>query len=379
MARQKYNLADLTEIIRDGLGEQGADFEPTYESVSTLLDKIGLTISLQSNVVDHLEMFDDIVLPNGTTVEEYINDMLVVEDYDPNATPFTAEPVDVKRAYHTRSKDKKITLPVLKAEIDRAFTSPEGTASFTARQIARIDDTFKNYKYEAKKIAIGQKLLRDSATFDENTEKWSTTEDVVGWTTIISNGKSGPAPIGEKRLANISVIVGETPAVIPGDDPTPIYSNAIIDKATSEEFILAIQSLVEDMQFLRTGYNVFGIPQQAQKENLVLLLKSGALPIMNVRALSNVFNKELLGLGIDVKVVDDFGIDTSVLASGDALGKVYAVLADKRLVRYITTRNEMGVDVIGASLKVVYTKHFGENVVTSDAVNYVAFTNHSDD
>ena len=370
MARQKYSLADLTEIIREGLGEQGADFEPTYESVSTLLDKIGLTISLQSNVVDHLEMFDDVVLSHGTTVEEYINDMLVVEDYDPNATPFDSELVDVKRAYHTRSKDKKITLPVLKAEIDRAFTSPEGTASFTARQIARIDDTFKNYKYEAKKIAIGQKLLRDHATFNENTEKWLTT-GVSKWKDIIRDAKTTSFGVGEKHLANISVEIGVD------EDDSLIYSHAIIDKATSEEFILAIQSLVEDMQFLRVGYNTFGIPQQTQKENLVLLLKSGALPIMNVRALSNVFNKELLGLGIDVKVVDDFGIDTSVLDVGsDPLAKVYAVLADKRLVRYITTRNEMGVDVIGASLKVVYTKHFGENVVTSDAVNYVAFTDH---
>jgi len=373
MARQKYSLADLTEIIREGLGEQGADFEPTYESVSTLLDKIGLTISLQSNVVDHLEMFDDVVLSHGTTVEEYINDMLVVEDYDPNATPFESEPVDVKRAYHTRSKDKKITLPVLKKEIDRAFTSPEGTASFTARQIARIDDTFKNYKYEAKKIAIGQKLLRDHAMFDEDTEKWSTTEDVVEWKGVLADARIAYPDVGEKRLLNIRVETGLD------ESDNPIISNAIIDKATSEEFILAIQSLVEDMQFLRLGYNMFGIPQQSQKENLVLLLKSGALPIMNVRALSNVFNKELLGLGIDVKVVDDFGVDTSVLKSGDPLGKVYAILADKRLVRYITTRNEMGVDVIGASLKVVYTKHFGENVVTSDAVNYVAFTNHSDD
>ena len=370
MARQKYSLADLTEIIREGLGEQGADFEPTYESVSTLLDKIGLTISLQSNVVDHLEMFDDVVLSHGTTVEEYINDMLVVEDYDPNATPFESEPVDVKRAYHTRSKDKKITLPVLKAEIDRAFTSPEGTASFTARQIARIDDTFKNYKYEAKKIAIGEKLLRDHATFDEGTEKWITGE-VSNWRVILGDGKAQRG-VGEKGLANIRVKVGVD------ESENPIYSYAITDKATSEEFILAIQSLVEDMQFLRTGYNVFGIPQQTQKENLVLLLKSGALPIMNVRALSNVFNKELLGLGIEVKVVDDFGVDTSVLESNDPLGKVYAILADKRLVRYITTRNEMGVDVIGASLKVVYTKHFGENVVTSDAVNYVAFTNHTE-
>ena len=376
MARQKYSLADLTEIIREGLGEQGADFEPTYESVSTLLDKIGLTISLQSNVVDHLEMFDDVVLSNGTTVEEYINDMLVVEDYDPTATPFDSEPVEVKRAYHTRSKDKKITLPVLKAEIDRAFTSPEGTASFTARQIARIDDTFKNYKYEAKKIAIGQKLLRDSATYDEQSKTW-TAFGVGNWTTIIADAKT-PHLTGDKELVNIKVKVGEEPPVEPATEPTPIYSNAIIDKATSEEFILAIQSLVEDMQFLRVGYNTFGIPQQTQKENLVLLLKSGALPIMNVRALSNVFNKELLGLGIDVKVVDDFGIDTSVLEEGDPLGKVYAILADKRLVRYITTRNEMGVDVIGASLKVVYTKHFGENVVTSDAVNYVAFTDHED-
>ncbi len=316
-------------------------------------------------------MFDDVVLSHGTTVEEYINDMLVVEDYDPDAKPFDSEPVDVKRAYHTRSKDKKITLPVLKKEIDRAFTSPEGTASFTARQIARIDDTFKNYKYEAKKIAIGEKLLRDSCTFDEGTEKW-TSFGVSKWSDIISSAKTTKRQIGEKFLANIIVEIGVD------EDDEPIYSHAIIDKATSEEFILAIQSLVEDMQFLRTGYNMFGIPQQTQKENLVLLIKSGALPIMNVRALSNVFNKELLGLGIEVKVVDDFGVDTSVLKSGDALGKVYAILADKRLVRYITTRNEMGVDVIGASLKVVYTKHFGENVVTSDAVNYVAFTDHAE-
>lgn len=370
MARQKYSLADLTEIIREGLGEQGADFEPTYESVSTLLDKIGLTISLQSNVVDHLEMFDDVVLSNGTTVEEYINDMLVVEDYDPNATPFDSKPVDVKRAYHTRSKDKKITLPVMKAEIDRAFTSPEGTASFTARQIARIDDTFKNYKYEAKKIAIGEKLLRDHASYNEVAGHW-TTNGVSDWRVIIEDGKKVLSP-NDRYLANISVEVGVD------ENGNPIYSHAINDKATSEEFILAIQSLVEDMQFLRTGYNMFGIPQQTQKENLVLLLKSGALPIMNVRALSNVFNKELLGLGIDVKVVDDFGIDTSVLAPNDPLRKVYAVLADKRLVRYITTRNEMGVDVIGASLKVVYTKHFGENVVTSDAANYVAFTDNAE-
>jgi hypothetical protein len=316
-------------------------------------------------------MFDDVVLSHGTTVEEYINEMLVVEDYNPNATPFDAKPLDVKRAYHTRSKDKKITLPVLKAEIDRAFTSPEGTASFTARQIARIDDTFKNYKYEAKKIAIGQKLLRDHATYDDEDKVWETTT-VADWVDIVNGAKSIKHTGGDKYLASIIVETGLD------ENDEPIYSHAIIDKATSEEFILAIQSLVEDMQFLRTGYNMFGIPQQSQKENLVLLLKSGALPIMNVRALSNVFNKELLGLGIDVKVVDDFGIDTSVLASGDPLGNVYAVLTDKRLVRYITTRNEMGVDVIGASLKVVYTKHFGENVVTSDAVNYVAFTDHAE-
>ncbi len=317
-------------------------------------------------------MFDDVVLSHGTTVEEYINDMLVVEDYDPNATPFDSEPVDVKRAYHTRSKDKKITLPVLKKEIDRAFTSPEGTASFTARQIARIDDTFKNYKYEAKKIAIGQKLLRDHAEFDEDGGVWES-DSVSAWRDIVDRAKTYTYGVGEKHLATIAVEIGVD------EDDEPIISHAIIDKATSEEFILAIQSLVEDMQFLRVGYNTFGIPQQTQKENLVLLLKSGALPIMNVRALSNVFNKELLGLGIDVKVVDDFGLDTiSFDNENDPLKKVYAILADKRLVRYITTRNEMGVDVIGASLKVVYTKHFGENVVTSDAVNYVAFTNHNE-
>ena len=41
----------------------------------------------------------------------------------------------------------------------------------------------------------------------------------------------------------------------------------------------------------------------------------------------------------------------------------------------MTTREVTKVDINGNALRTLYTKHFGENVVVSDAVQYVAFAN----
>lgn len=355
MAKQKFDWVEVGQIIDGALGSVTEDFTPTYESVSTLLDKIGLTISLQGDIIDHLEMFDDVRLPLGTTVEEYVHDLLAVKDYDRNSTPYGQDEIDTRRAYHTRSGDKKIELPVWEDEIKRAFTSNESMGSFVARMLKRITDTYNEYKFTAKKKALGEKLVRDSA----NT--------VCGWDIFLSEDKNYVEKVGDKYFLNIETGEGE-------DKRYDIH-----DKASSEEFILAVQSLVEDMGFTSRKYNPFGIATQTQPKDLVLLLKKGALPIMNVRSLANVFNKELLGLGIQVKVIDDFGVtvDEKVPTTKTA-DKVYAVLTDKNLIKYMTTREVTKVDINGNALRTLYTKHFGENVVVSDAVPYVAFVNNEE-
>lgn len=359
MANQKWSASDVRDLIIEGLGGQSTDFVPTYEAVSTLLDKIGLTITLQSSIVDHLAMFDDVVLNDGTTVEEYVHDLLAVVDYDPNSQPYGQDPIDTKRAYHYRNSDKKIELPVWEDEMTRAFTSKEKFAEFVARMLQRINDTYQNYKFEAKKLAIGEKILRDH-NLDENEDGTFLVNYVQSWQNLVDVGKDYTELAGSKCF--ITIDINGTNA-------------SIKDKATSEEFILAVQSIVEDMKFTNRKYNVFGVAQQSQPQDLVLLIRKGSMPIMNVRALATVFNKELLGLGIDVKVIDDFGLNGRLLTNEDTPKEIepYAILTDKRIVRYMVTRDKTTVDINGNALRTLYTKHFGENVVTSDLINYVAF------
>jgi hypothetical protein len=44
----------------------------------------------------------------------------------------------------------------------------------------------------------------------------------------------------------------------------------------------------------------------------------------------------------------------------------------------MVTRDRTTVDINGNALRTLYTKHFGENVVTSDLINYVAFIDHAE-
>lgn len=381
MANQSWTTSDIVDIIKAGLGGQSVDFEPTYEAVSTLLDKIGLTITLQSSIVDHLAMFDDIVLSQGTTVEEYVHDLLTVKDYDRNSQPYGQDPIDTKRAYHYRNSDKKIELPVWEDEMSRAFTSVDKLAEFVARMLQRISDTYKQYKFEAKKLAIAEKIKEDHSAPPVAPETKREVHGLEHWNSLISNSnKEVVTTPHQKFFTNINVKVGETVDDTDPQNPvvTPIYSATIEDKATAEEFILAIQSIVEAWSFTRRDFNMFGVAQQSQPSDLVLLIQKGNLPIMRVRALAQVFNQQLLGLGIEVKVVDDFGLDPTefknTTPSRNIIAGVYAVLCDKRMVRYMVTREKTTVDINGNALRSLYTKHFGENIVTSDLANYVAFS-----
>lgn len=387
--KQVLDFATLEQLIVDELGTMSEDFVPTYEWASTLLDKIGATVSLQSSIKDHLDMFDDITLANGATVEEYIHDLLEVASFDPESLPYGQSVIDTKKAYHYRSGDKKIELPVWNSEMKRAFNSPEGLASFTARMLQRIEDTKKAYKFEAKKKALGIKLIRDAVYEIEDADnpgqflKGISTDqtltpssytDLSKETIIASNGKRVDGDVVEAFKRNVKIGL---PA----------------DKATADAFITGIQQIVEDLQFTSRKGNPFGVAQQSQPSDLVLLIKKGTMPILNVASLASAFNKELLGLGVQVKVVDDFGlhndqatkdliatIDTEAdLSDVDDVAlfygeNVYAILADKRIVKYMETLNETTVDINGNARRILYTHHFGETIMTSDAVNYVVIT-----
>lgn len=388
LQKQVLDFATLEQLIVDELGSMSENFVPTYEWASTLLDKIGATVSLQSGIKDHLDMFDDITLPNGATVEEYIHDLLEVVSFDPESLPYGQDVIDTKKAYHYRSGDKKIELPVWYSEMKRAFQSPEGLASFTARMLQRIEDTKKAYKFEAKKKALGVKLLRDAVYEIED-------ENNPG--TYLKGISTGSVSVDDYISLGKETIIASNGKRVGGDVIAAYNRNVLIplpsNKATADAFITGIQQIVEDLQFTSRKGNPFGVAQQSQPSDLVLLIKKGTMPVLNVSSLASAFNKELLGLGVQVKVVDDFGlhndqatkdliktIDTEQdLADEDDVAQfygdyVYAILTDKRIVKYMETLNETTVDINGNARRTLYTHHFGETIMTSDAVNYVVIT-----
>lgn len=390
IGKQVLDFTTLETLIVDELGTMSENFAPTYEWASTLLDKIGATVSLQSSIKDHLDMFDDITLPMGTTVEEYIHDLLEVAAFDPESLPYGQNVIDTKKAYHYRSGDKKIELPVWNSEMKRAFNSPEGLASFTARMLQRIEDTKKAYKFEAKKKALGVKLLRDAVHEID-------IEDPDNPGTYLKGINAAAITPTDYTALSKETIIASNGKRVGGDVVDAGKRNVLIplpsDKATADAFITGVQQIVEDLQFTSRKGNPFGVAQQSQPSDLVLLIKKGTMPVLNVTSLASAFNKELLGLGVQVKVVDDFGlhvdqatkdliatIDTEAeLNSVDEVAQfygemVYAILADKRIVKYMETLNETTVDINGNARRTLYTHHFGETIMTSDVVNYVVIT-----
>ena len=60
-----------------------ADFNVTRDNSVGLLDKIGKIVTLDTNYeTDKLNMFDGEYLSFGKTIEEWSEDLIMVEDYD---------------------------------------------------------------------------------------------------------------------------------------------------------------------------------------------------------------------------------------------------------------------------------------------------------
>ena len=68
------------------LQAQDAPFDPSAETITGLLIKIGKQITQDSTFVDRLPELEGDELAFGTTIEEYFTDLVLPVNYDPAAT-----------------------------------------------------------------------------------------------------------------------------------------------------------------------------------------------------------------------------------------------------------------------------------------------------
>lgn len=198
---------------------------------------------------------------------------------------------DVVYDYDLGRKKIKTTMPY--GNFEKAMLSSEGVSQMSAKIMERLQNSQDVYKYAIKKQLIGNMI--DKA--------------------ITANCA--------EELAK--------PA----------------DTDTSEAFIKAIKECAEAASFSHEGDSLSGALIGATPE-LVLFIKKGVMPTVEVDALAGAFHQENLALPVRIKVVDDFGVIDEDAANADKFNASYAILVDERAIKlhtsYDATRTSENAD-----------------------------------
>jgi len=273
----KMTIAGLKTFVATYVdaSKQGASWTSSTNNFVGLLDKIGKQITINGLYNDRLPELDGDDLPLGKTIEEYFIDLTLPEAFTGNNSTEGAKDIvpaipsveAVVYSYSLGRKKIKTTLPY--DNFERAMLSTEGTANVAANIMERLQNSQDLYKFAIKKQLLGNAI--------------------------------------DKAVAASQVVVKALP----------------VDETTGEAFIKQVKSDVEGAQFPQEGG--LGGALIGVAPELVLYVKKGVMPSIEVDTIAGAFQKEELAIPCRVKVVDDFGTITNSSA--------YALLVDPRGIK----------------------------------------------
>lgn len=280
--------------------KQGGTWSATTNNFAGLLDKIGKQITIDGLFNDKLPELDGDELPLGKTIEEYFIDLTLPDAFTGNNNTEGAKDIvpqvptvqNVVYDYSLGRKKIKTTMPY--GNFERGMLSSEGVGAMSAKIMERLQNSQDLYKYAIKKQLLGNAIDKAIAG--------SLTENVA----------------------------------------------KPVDTASAEAFIKAVKVAAEAASFAHEGDCLAGSDALiGATPNLVLYIKKGVIPTLEVDALAGAFHNEQLALPVRIKVVDDFGIaPTSSQAA--AFDKCYGLLVDERAIKlhegYNATRTSENAD-----------------------------------
>lgn len=280
--------AYVTANSQSNVGTQNAPFTPTYNNLAGLLDKIAKTITIDGQFADKLEIFNGEELELGRSIEEFYQDLCVVAAYDATGANALAPtyPTYQDNAYNYSLGRKVIQTTLKYNDYERAFNSPAEYEAIVNMVLKRLYDTYAVFKYDSKKQLLSNTISKAAAA------------------------------------TNAATLVKQVAA--------PVDAN------TGEAFIEQVKKDVEEASFVSEGNSLNATATLGASEGLVLVVKKGTMPALDVNTLAGAFHQDKLAIPAEVVVVDDFG---------DADAKYYAMLVDKRAIRlhpsYMAVREQM--------------------------------------
>ena len=264
--------------------------------------------------------------------------------------------------FYSKSLGKKVfktTIP--NNNIERAVHFVEQFESIIAMQSKRLFDSEAIWRYEQKReilalmIAEAESVYATTKTFTASTKY-----DVGEYLRSASSGQNIKYGIVVKPIAVATALSSWANALAGGYivEADLVTSLAIpSDTQTSEAFIKQLKKDVEVASDVSEGHSLSGNTLGASG-NLVLLVKQGVMPTLEVDAMSGAFHLDKIGIPAEVKVIKDFG--------SNATG-VYAMLVDSRSVRlhnsYRAVRENMNGsgDFLNLFLHTENTAHYSRN------------------
>lgn len=263
-------------------------FTPSYDNLAGLLDKIAKTITIDGQFADKLEIFNGEELDLGRTIEEWYQDLCVVAEYDENGRDALAPsyPTYQDNAYSYTLGKKVIQTTLKYNDYERAFNSPAEYEAIVNMVLKRLYDTYAVFKYNSKKQLLANTIAKAEAS---------------------------------AAAANIVKTIAA---------PT--------NTDTGEAFIEQVKKDIEAASFVSEGNSLNAQATLGASEGLVLVVKKGTVPALDVNTYAGAFHLDKLAMPAEIVVVDDFG---------DADAKYYAMLVDKRAIRlhpsYMAVREQM--------------------------------------
>lgn len=290
----KMTISDLKNFVESYVAsaKQAGTWSASQDNFAGLQDKIGKMITIDGLFNDKLPELDGDELPLGKTIEEWFIDLTLPEAFTGNNSTEGAKDVvpqlptveDVAYSYPLGRKKIKTTMPY--GNFERAMLSNEGVSEMSAKIMERLQNSQDLYKYAIKKQLLGNLIDKGiTASLTENVAK-------------------------------------------------------PVDTTSSEAFIKAVKVAAEAASFAHQGDCLAGSGALiGATPELVLYVKKGVIPTLEVDALAGAFHQENLALPVRIKVVDDFGQLASTATNYAAFNKCYAVLVDERAVKLHTGYN----------------------------------------
>lgn len=275
----KMTLSQLKTFTSNyvAAAKQAGTWSNSTDNLIGLIDKIGKQITLDGTFNDTLPELNGDDLPYGKTIEEWFIDLTLPTTYtDPTASEFNAAdtlkpylPSVEDVAYNYTLKRAVISTTVPFDNFERAALSAEEAGNMAAKIMERLTNSYTLFTYAQKKQLLGNLVTK---------------------------------AITAKRYATVSV-----PA----------------NTETAEAFIKQVKGDVEAASFASEGTSLGGALIGAAPE-LILFVKKGVMPTVQVDAMAGAFHAEDLAIPAKIKVVDDFG---------NASNNVFAILADPRGIK----------------------------------------------